>query len=204
MTRKKNWLSSLLALGMIVLWGTPLSAQTTYHIGSNHVADGVTYFDTLEDLRLATETQEEDPIYGGMNYHLFNNDTVILYGDDRSLTSELGIADNANVTITSDEEAVRRIIEMAAGTTGPIFNMNYPTAVGSTLNVRSIEMSRGYSPSGGGAVYAWWHNNLYLNNSVFSNNRGSALGGAIYYWDALDSEIVDTDFIDNSTTGLGQ
>ncbi len=202
MTRNKFWLISFGFIGLVLLSVPMLFAQMTYHIGSGRTADGVQYFNTLEDLRIAT-AEEVTGIYGTFMNHLFGNDTVILYGDDNSLTAELGIADNANVTIRSDDPATRRIIEMVAGTAEPIFNMNRSSDIGSTLNVQSIEMVNGYSPEGGGAVYAWWHNNLYLNNTIFSNNRGAALGGAIYYWDALDSEIVDSDFINNSTTGAG-
>ncbi len=210
MACKKNCFASFVALGMIAAIALSLSprfvfAQTEYHIGSGRQSDGVRYFDTLEDLRLATATQDNDPVYGGYNYNLFENDTVILYADDDSLTAELGIADFANVTVRSNDPAVRRTIEMRSDTNGRFFNMNYPTAAGSTLNVQSVVMSNGrdFSGGGGGAIYAWWHNNIYLNNSQFTNNVSNYLGGAIYYWDALDGEIVDTDFINNATSYVG-
>ncbi len=210
---RRKFFSFTLSLAFLACFalGRPVSAQTVYHVGSGQAADGETYFDTLEDLRLATAelVMEADPEMGtdDIYYHLFNGDTIILYGDDNSLTQEFGIDDGAQVTIESNDVAVRRTIEMAPGVDGRFFNMNRASANGSTLNVESIVMANGrdFGYEGGGAVYAWWHNDLNIDNSQFVNNVSNSYagGGAIYYWDALDSVITDTDFIDNMTSGSG-
>lgn len=218
MTQKKFWLASIIALGIVLTTGwQPLFAQgRVYHIASGQETSGTTigydvYYDSLEELREATALPYYDINTNSyFYYHLFNGDSVVLYDDDNSLTDELGIADNATVRVYSDDPAQQRRISIEDPNVSRFFNMNRTTDLGSTLYAQNVIMDGGkeINETGGGAIHAWWHNNLYLNNVTFTNNYADgwnyvfeepAGGGAIFYWDALNCEIVDTNFIDNST-----
>lgn len=214
MARQNNRLVLFIAVLVVFMSAPSLFAQKTYHIGTNN-ASGTNegndyYFDSLEEMRIATAT-----VASSWEYNLVDGDAVVLYKDDNSLTKELGIADKASVTVKSSDSNTRRTITPQDLQTTPcrFFNMNRASSDGSTLSIENLVLRGGYDgvDVGGGAIHGWWHNNISLKNASFENNisnvgSGSfsgAGGGAIYYWDALNCHIIDTDFIGNKTNGSG-
>ncbi|MDR0703476.1 MAG: autotransporter domain-containing protein [Planctomycetaceae bacterium] len=198
MTQKLLWFTSIVALLMIVAAGFRTVNATDYHIGVGQ------QYATLEEFRLAREAQGS---YTGSNAHLMDGDRLILHEDDHSLTQQLYVGYDSSVTVLSNDVNLPRSISPAANARTRLFYLDGSGNHWSKIYFEGINnISGGYSSYDGGAIYAWWHNDIYSLDGqgvTFQNNIANGVGGAIYYWDALNCDLTDSNFIDNKATGSG-
>ncbi|MDR2115818.1 MAG: autotransporter domain-containing protein [Planctomycetaceae bacterium] len=199
MTQKFFWLTSIsIALLIIATVRLQTVNATDYHIGSGQ------QYATLEAFRLAREAQGAS---SGPRSHLMDGDRLILHNDDNSLTNQLYVGYDSSVTVLSSDPNQPRSISPANNARTRLFYLDGSGSNWSKIYFEGISnISGGYSSYDGGAIYAWWHNDIYSLDGqgvTFRNNFANGVGGAIYYWDALNCDLTDSNFIDNKATSFG-
>ena len=217
--RSSRILAVVATLPLLVLALRPLDAAE-YHVGPGQE------YGSLEELRLATYWGSGQEMSDGAVIVLHANDSTLtgqLYiGENVSVTVQ-----------SSDPEARRTITPASGVQTRFVYmdgnSWDYDPVTGEPINrwsqiqfegIAEISgfdsrgngesINGGWDDGGGGVIYAWWNQFIYTQDEEgvtfkdnFSDSPGYTGGGVVYYWDAIDCDFRNSNFIDNKTTGFG-